>query len=547
MGMIDNIKTKSKQAAIVTAADYTVKYVQKNPEKNFGTVLKSLSTMDSMFSNQGQLQGFMNWVNDHPGTRQWFINLLSRDPQQVQIFVKNFLGNCALKWIETAEEIEAEHGFCPPYTILISPSMRCNLHCRGCYAANYEHKKSDDLDMETYKDIIRQGKEMGVYFYTILGGEPFVVFDDMIYTAAKENPDCLFQVFTNGSLITPEVADKLKEVGNVVVVFSVNGTREDTTYMRGEGVYDRILESVALLRERNLMYGMSLVLTSQNYDTLTSREFLKFWEDQGVIFGWNFLFMPVGDKPDLSLMPTPEQRIEFGEFIKQYREDHPLFVMDFWADAPALHGCIAAGRRFMHINNKGDIEPCIFAHHATHNIHEHTLMEAMQSPFFTFMRMQQPHTDNFLRPCMIIDNPEIWRTACKRFDARPTDHGAGEMVNNPEIIKHLDEYSAAVAPLADKLYKERYQHKIDDVKARRCSYGEGIDRVEYDLDRVSFLEKIRHWAEKNPEFAKTMLESLEYADTRYGTDEKRHVQLFGENDSVCSCQEDEDCPAAANQ
>ena len=526
MGIINNLKIKSKQTAIVTGADYIVKYMQKDPQKNFDTAMKRLAMIDAMFKNQGQFKAFMDWIRTHEGTRQWFINLLSCDPEQVRIFVKNFLGNCSLAWIEKAEAIEDRYGFCPPYNIIISPTMRCNLKCRGCYAADYTMK--DDMDLATIEKIITEGKELGVYFYTILGGEPFIRFDDL-ETMALTHKDCLFQIFTNGTLITEDVAERLLNLKNIVVVFSINGTREDTDYMRGDGVYDKVLQGVERLKARKLLYGISLVLTSRNYETLMSREFLKFWEKQGGVFGWNFLFMPVGPQPDLSLMPTPEQRVGFGEFIKRYREEEPMYIMDFWADAPAVHGCISGGRRFLHINNKGDIEPCIFAHFSTHNIQDTTLIEAMQSPFFTFIRMNQPHTDNMLRPCMIIDNPSVLREACARCHARPTDAGAAQLIGDPAIMQAIDEYAAQTARVVDPIWNERYRHKIDEMYRRRCAYGEGIDRIEYKLNRLGFLEKIKAWSQQNPTFARNMLESLEYSYTHYGTDRKRHLVSIRES------------------
>lgn len=525
MNITSRIKNKSAQTAINASAHYVVRHVQKNPEKNFDSVIRKLISLDGMFTTQGQFSAVMNWIQTHSGTRQWFINLMQKDPKQVETFIKNFFGNCSLKWMEKADHLEKESGICPPYTILFSPTMRCNLHCKGCYAADYCRGKSDDMDIATMEKIIHQGKELGVYFYTVLGGEPFMVFDD-ICTVAQKHSDCLFQIFTNGTLITQEVADRIQKLGNIVIAFSVNGSREDTEYMRGPGVYERVLESISHMRERSLMYGMSLVLTSRNYTTLMSRDFLKFWENQGVVFGWNFLYMPVGPKPDISLMPTPRQRLAFGEFIKKYREEEPLYFMDFWADAPSVHGCIAGGRRYLHINNKGDIEPCIFAHHATHNIHTSSLREALQSPFFTYIRMNQPHTDNLLRPCMIIDNPEIWRTACKKFNAKPTDHGAEEIINNPEIIRALDDYSEEAAEFIDPVWIRDYQAKIKDMYDRKRSYGEGIDRIEFNLNRLEFLNRITGWAKKNPDYAKSMLESLSDVFRRYGSDKKRHIQLI---------------------
>jgi len=522
MGVITSLRNKTKQAAIVTTADQVVRYIQRDPEHNIDNALKLIAGLDNLPGSKGQLRRFISWVESHQGTRHWFNNILNRDPHQVRTFIRNFIGNCSLKWMQTAEHFINAEGFCPPYSILINPSLGCNLKCRGRYATSEADCTADELDRATMNRIICEGKQLGVYFYTILGGEPFLRFDDLQALAHKHSV-CLFQVFSNGSLITAEIAERLHELGNVIVVFSVSGNREETDLTRGPGAYDRVLEAVRLLRSRNLMFGVSLELTSRNYDTLTSYEFLKFWEAQGAIFGLNFLHMPVGPLPDMSLMPTPEQRLNFGEFIKRFREQEPLFIMDFWADAPSLSGCMAGGRRILHINNRGDIEPCIFAHHATHNIHDCTLKEAIQSPFFTFIRMSQPHTDNYLRPCMLIDNPEVWRTACKRFNARPTVAGADDLISNPEITKAIDDYSAATARVIDPYYKANYLQKIGEMVERGSAYSEGIDRIQYRLNRKSFLDQMEHWAVSNPGFVDIMRESLEYITENYGTDEQRHA------------------------
>ena len=525
MGLTNTVSNKSKQTALINSVDTIVRSVQDNPEKLFDLMMKTLGDLDALSNNHGHFKEIMEWIKSNPGTRQWFANLMAKNPGQVMTVLKNFFGKCAIEWVSKSNFLEKKYGFCPPFTILITPSIRCNLNCPSCYSAENHHANAQELDLKAMDRIIKGGKEIGVYFYTILGGEPLLLFDELSQIANRHK-DCLFLIFTNGTLITEDMADKLFELKNVIVAFRVNGTREDMDSIRGKGIYDKVIDSITLLKKRNLMYGISLVLTSKNHESLCSKDFLHFWEKQGVIFGWNFLFMPISPEPDLSLMPTPQQRISFGEFIKDYRKKHPLFLMDFWSDAPTVNGCMAGGRRFLHINNRGDVEPCIFARHSTHNIHDCTLVEALQSPFFTFIRMNQPHTDNLLRPCMIIDNPGIYRTACKRFNAHPTQAGADEIIKNPEVIRALDEYSANVAVLADELWKTRYNEKIDDMCRRKRSYREGIDRIEFTLSSPEFFHRNRTWARYNARFSRDMLESLTFSQQNYGTDRKRHIQLM---------------------
>ncbi len=521
MKMSDRIKGGSKQLAVNLSTERIVRYVQKSPEKNFDKMIRTLAHLGKFFGNAEPFEKFIGWIEANPGSRQWFINLMHKDQAQAANVVKLLFGNCSLKWIDMSKRLEALYGFTAPYSILISPTMRCNLQCKGCYAENY--KRDGDMPLETFDSIVTQGKALGTHLYTILGGEPFVRFDDIAAMASKHD-DCLFQVFTNGTLITEAIAERIAELKNVIVVFSVNGDRDEVDYMRGEGVYDRVIESIDMLNRRALMFGMSLVLTSRNHHLMTSEAFYKTWEARGVMFAWNFLFMPVVKNPDLSLMPTPQQRVTYGEYIKEYREQHPLFIMDFWADAPAVHGCIAGGRRYLHINHRGDVEPCIFAHFATHNIHQHSLLEALKSPFFTAIRQHQPHTDNLLRPCMIIDNPEVLRNACARHNARPTAEGARELIEDPAIRAAIDAYAQEAARVVDPVWRDKYQKQIQDLLQRRRSYPEGLDRLGYRLNRETFLDTTENILKQDAAYTEVLLEEARQAHAEYQDNAELHMQ-----------------------
>ncbi len=82
------------------------------------------------------------------------------------------------------------------------------------------------------------------------------------------------------------------------------------------------------------------------------------------------------------LLPTPEQRAEVYHKVREYRNRKSIFSMDFQNDAEYVGGCIAGGRRYLHINAKGDVEPCVFVHYSNANIRECTLIEALKSPIF---------------------------------------------------------------------------------------------------------------------------------------------------------------------
>lgn len=86
------------------------------------------------------------------------------------------------------------------------------------------------------------------------------------------------------------------------------------------------------------------------------------------------------------------------------RQKKPLFTLDFQNDGEFVGGCIAGGRRYLHINAAGDVDPCVFAHYSNANIREVSLLEALQSPIFMEYYREQPFSDNLLRPCPILEN-----------------------------------------------------------------------------------------------------------------------------------------------
>ena len=176
----------------------------------------------------------------------------------------------------------------------------------------------------------------------------------------------------------------------------------------------------------------------------------------GAKFCWLFTYMPVGQAAVPELLVTAEQREFMYHQVRKFRETKPIFVMDFWNDGEytgeknVSGGCIAGGRRYLHINANGDMEPCAFIHYSDSNIRKKTLLEALQSPLFMAYRKGQPWNENHLRPCPLLDNPERLKEAVISSGAHSTD------LENPEDVSELTAKceSAAIkwAPVADGLW-----------------------------------------------------------------------------------------------
>ncbi len=362
-------------------------------------------------------------------------------------FINAFVVNALLRGSQKRQAFSQRTGLRTPFTVLVSPTMRCNLRCEGCYASEYSHQS--DMSGELVQRVVDEAAEMGVYLITVLGGEPFMRTDLLDIAAA--NPDTYFQVFSNGTLVKPEQIARIAELGNVALMLSIEGDEATTDARRGAGTYRKLLGTMELLKEHGVLFGYSATVTRHNWQTLLSDEFVDPLVARGAAISWHFLYMPVGGAPDMSLMPTPEQRNEFRLGIQRVRNTKAMFPVDFWGDAPWVGGCIA-GKHYLHINNEGWVEPCIFTHFATDNIAETSLAAAFNSPYFREIRARQPFNHNLLMPCMLIDNPEQSREIMAACHACPTHAGAESLVTG--LCGALDEYSADVTRLYEPLWDE---------------------------------------------------------------------------------------------
>jgi len=381
--------------------------------------------------------------------------------------VGNFFVNSLLLGWERRQAFFKREGFYPPYFFVISPTTRCNLHCYGCYAGEYggHHQLSGDLVCR----VLREACEVGIFFITISGGEPFV-WPPML-EVFEEFDDIYFQVYTNGTLFDDALVGRLAELGNVLPCISVEGFEAETDARRGQGVFQRITEAMARLKEAGVIFGFSATATRQNNELLVSDEFLDFYAEQGCFMGWYFNYMPIGRKPDLDLMPTPEQREYRRSRLEEVRYRYPMLLGDFWNDGPLIGGCIAGGSSYFHINAKGDCEPCVFVHFAVDNIKEKSLTEVLGSALFRDIRSRQPYDGNLLRPCMIIDNPWVLREIVERCHPRPTHPGAESIVT--ELADFLNDYARRWKETSDPHWQTEYAQGREQSERGRAAEAKG--------------------------------------------------------------------------
>lgn len=408
-------------------------YLARNPEHNLGSLLDWAERLALKDKHKQQIRLAREKLSD---TESNWYRLACRVLREVQpksrdCLVRNFFINSWFHGIPRQREVSEREGFNVPYTILIDPTARCNLHCLGCWAGDYNQR--DELDLATLDRILAEARDLGIYFIVYSGGEPLLRRKDLLTLARKYN-DMVFHAYTNGTLVDADLVRELAEAGNFTLAFSVEGFREATDSRRGQGVFDRVMESMDLMRAAGLIFGFSATYTRRNTEELASDTFIDLMVEKGCLFGWLFTYVPVGKDVDRTLMAAPAQRELMYRKVQEWRETKPVAVFDFWNDGELTQGCIAGGRRYFHINAAGEIEPCAFIHYASGNIKNMSLADALRSPIFRAYQKRQPFNNNMLQPCPLIDNPLALAEIVRESGAYPTQVHATDAVETAEAL-----------------------------------------------------------------------------------------------------------------
>ena len=432
-----------------------IKLLRTNPDKALPMLLKGFDAI-SHGEMPSQRKVFHDVIDDPNSNGYHMIKkaLEDFDPGVIETFVSNFLLNASMTGWQRQQECREKYGCNIPWAILLDPTSACNLHCKGCWAADYGNRMN--LSFEDIDSIITQGKELGVYMYIYTGGEPLVRKKDIIRLCEKHS-DCVFLCFTNGTLIDEEFCEDLLRVKNFMPAISIEGNEETTDARRGDGVYESVQRAMKLLRDHRRPVGTSCCYTRQNMERISDDAFMDMLVKNGAMFAWYFHYFPVGSDADLELLPTPEQRKEMYKRIRYYRHHKDLFVMDFQNDGEYVQGCIAGGRRYFHINANGDCDPCVFIHFSDRNIHDYSLLDCLRGPLFMAYHDGQPFNENMLKPCPLLENPGKLTEMVNKTGAKSTNLEADETAE--ELQARAEKYAADWSDTADDIWK-KHPHKM---------------------------------------------------------------------------------------
>ncbi len=346
-------------------------------------------------------------------------------PRVRSSMVNNFLLGGILVGYKKRYAFWEKYGVAPPGNLMISATTKCNLRCYGCYAGT--HQLADDLTREEVEMLIEESGKAGTNIITMLGGEPFTM--PWMLDVVEKYSDVGFQIFTNSLLLDDAKIERLAKAGNAIIVIGLDGPREFTDGRKGKGAFDGAIANMKKLSDAGVLVGYSTMVSRLNFEHIYADEFIDTMIEAGAAFGWCAIAIPQGKAcRDLQLIPTPEQKAMIVEKVRSVRERKPLIIIDFYSDANITEGCGAA-RVTMHVNNTGDVEPCVFFPFTVDNIREKPFLDILKSDFFKGIREIHKDYPRHVQTCMMVAQPQAALNVITDCNARETSEGTLEQLH----------------------------------------------------------------------------------------------------------------------
>ena len=325
----------------------------------------------------------------------------------------------------------------PPF-LFISIINSCQLRCQGCWVDITSPRQMIQLD--ELDKLVTDAKRHGNNFFGLLGGEPFM--HPGLLELLERHPDCYFQIFTNGHLISDSVAKKLRKLGNATPLISIEGSEVVSDERRGgKEVLNKTLEGLRNCVKNRLIVGVTSSICQTNYD-LVSEDWLRRLIDLGAHYVWFNTYRVVGPSPAPELALTPEQVLELRRFIVNMRTKMPIGIVEpYWDDRGEALCPMSTGVSH-HIGPSGAIEPCPIIQFSCENLRDgRDIYQLMTESSFLndFRRMSAEAT----RGCVVLERPDLVQLIVDKHSAKDTTQRGTAMAELEQLEPRSSQHNPA--------------------------------------------------------------------------------------------------------
>jgi len=372
------------------------------------------------------------------------------DPKLQRIMLKNFCMKSA-KTLKLYRKDQKKDFFFPAF-LFISITNRCNLSCQGCWVSP---TPPHDMPLEQINKIINDAKKRGRFFFGILGGEPLL--HPELFHIFKAHPDCYFQLFTNGTLLNKEMALKLKTVGNVTPLISVEGFEKESDCRRGgTNVFNTAMQSIENCTEIGLFTGVASSICKSNFNELVNREFIDLLIEKKVHYMWYYIYRPVGPVPSPEKALNKTQITELRKFLVNIRLKAPILIIDSYWDQKGQPLCPANVGLSHHINPFGQLEFCPPIQLYMDTLKSEDTAETIEKS--VFMKELRNRTIKETSGCILLENPQLLSEISKDLGGKDSSGRSTfyeELAKLPKQPSHSDIKNIPEKSIIYKIAKKR--------------------------------------------------------------------------------------------
>jgi len=410
--------------------------------------------------------------------------LRTTDPRLLWKFAWNF-GVKGMLSVEKFKRRIRRGEYFPPF-LYLSIINSCNLRCQGCWV---DVEEKDSIDLDTLNRTITDAKRHGNAFFGILGGEPFM--HPQLLDLFAAHPDCYFQVFTNGQFITEKIAKRLRAIGNVTPLISIEGREITSDQRRGKkDVFNKTLRGLDNCLREKILTGVATSVCQSNIDELLTEDWLRELIGRGAHYVWYHTYRPVGPKPNFQLALRPDQLVRVRRFVVEMRAKVPIAIIDAYYDHRGEALCPMSTGISHHISPRGDIEPCPIIQFAVETIRDpRGLYETMRDSTFLkdFRELSARHT----RGCVVLERPDLVKELVVKHGARDTTARGAAMAELEAMTPRFSQWlPGEEVPEKHWMYRLAKKYWFNDFNAYRDVAHDGETKaheLKSTLDRSELI------------------------------------------------------------
>lgn len=263
-------------------------------------------------------------------------------------------------------------------------TFRCNMRCQHCYIPLDQRvgRGEAELTLAEIQGILDEITDLGCFWLLLTGGEVLLRPDFLdIYSYAR-NKGLLLTLFTNGTLLTPQIADHLAQWRPFDIEITLYGASQET-YERVTGIpgsYARCRRGIDLLLERNLPLALKTMVMTLNHHELEQMKRLA--EELGV----RFHFDPVlqlamdGSTRPACFRLTPQEVVQVEKADPLRAREWPKSIQENLANTVSdrrLFLC-GAGKSSFHIDPLGRLSMCISSRYPSYDLKPGSFQEGWE-------------------------------------------------------------------------------------------------------------------------------------------------------------------------